>query len=180
MGPLAPLGMTGGGRCKATPTLRTSTDCARRFARVKKRLAAAAPEPPPEQVAFASRKPAETNGSAGRPLTSAALASTSVSEYIPVIASHVQPGRSPQRTAAARKRAKKRMSGGPSPAAPPPGTTKATARAEYTCGWWLTISCVGPFGAKTESASTAGMIAAIRTTQLSCSNSRMNAQPAHV
>ena len=70
------------------------------------------------------------------------------------------------------------MSGGPSPAARPPGATKATATAEYTSKWWLTIVCVGP--AATESVSTKGMITAISTTQASSSNSQRNIQPPHV
>jgi hypothetical protein len=70
------------------------------------------------------------------------------------------------------------MSGGPRNAAPPPGARKATARAEYTSKWWLTMCLVGP--AATEIASTKGMIAATMTTQPSSSNSRRNAQPAHV
>src|SRR5438477_206624 len=55
--------------------------------------------------AFATRKPNDKNGSAGRPSTSTAFAITIVRPYISVVANHVPHTRSPQRAAAARKSA---------------------------------------------------------------------------
>ena len=64
--------------------------------------------------AFGTRNPNESAGSAGRPATSAQTVIAIVAPRAPTIASHVQPGRSRNRTAAARKSAKKRRSGIPS------------------------------------------------------------------
>src|SRR5205085_5488295 len=54
---------------------------------------------------FARRKPAERNGNAGSPPTSAAVAMITVSPYIAVVANHVQPTRRCQRAAAPRNSA---------------------------------------------------------------------------
>jgi hypothetical protein len=76
--------------------------------------------------AFGSRKPMQIAGSAGSPLTSVVAVTISVAPSRAVIVSHVQPSRSPNRSAAARKSEKKRMSGGPRFAVPSsPGTRNA-------------------------------------------------------
>ena len=68
---------------------------------------------PQSRSAFGSRNPSAIAGRAGRPSKSNTVVRISVSESSPTIDSQVQPTRRPKRAAAARKRAKKRMSGGP-------------------------------------------------------------------
>src|SRR6266550_2498069 len=112
--------------------------------------------------AFTRMNAADRSGSAGRPETSNATASASVVPNESAIASQVQPTRKPNRTAAARKREKKRMSGRPSWADEcRPGSGKAMLRASKTCGWFLTISFVGPRA--TEKLSTGMIRTATRT-----------------
>src|SRR5205085_3236479 len=96
-----------------------------------------------------------------------------------VIASHVQPGRSPNRTDAARKSAKNRRSGRPRFAAVcSPGTGNAYDNVVNTCSWCVTITFVGPL--QTEYASTHGMMNATRTTHDAVSKYARNQKATNV
>ena len=96
-----------------------------------------------------------------------------------VIASQVQPVRSPNRRAEATNRAKKRMSGGPRFAVLfPPGTRKAIETCSKMLGWSLVIFPVGP--KKTDQMSTHGMIAATSADQATFSKYERNQKPSRM
>ena len=69
------------------------------------------------------------------------------------------------------------MSGSPSPRRASPGNDEGDDEGRVDLGMVLDDLVRRPSGAKTEYASTAGMIAATSTTHSSCSNSQRNAQP---
>ena len=100
-------------------------------------------------------------------------ASASVAPNESAIKIQVRPTRRPKRSAAPRKREKKRTSGRPSWAELCwPGSGKEIESALKTCGWFSTISFVGPRA--TEKMSTGTIRTAIEETQESASKKERN------
>src|SRR5262245_7922115 len=116
-------------------------------------------------------------GNAGNPATSSqTTVRTSVVPSPAVMAIHVQPGRSPNRAAAARKSAKKSTSGGPRSAnESSPGTRKPKASSSKRPGFSETTYSVGP--RQTDTMSTHGTTTATSSTHHSSSKTERNQKP---